>query len=69
MQNRYQYVRQKAFQAAAPVAQADFAETLDVCLLAALENDEITTSRAIEMFERLKHFCDVMGKYFERIEK
>lgn len=63
---RYEHAKQEATEAATPVAQADFAETLDLCLVAAIENGEITTSRAVEMLGRFEHFCDILGKYFER---
>lgn len=58
---RYQFARGKVLDAATPVGQVDFVETLDLCLQAAIESGEITTSRAVEMFGRFEHFCDVLG--------
>jgi len=61
-EGRYQFAKQKAIEVAQLTGQMDFVETLDVCLQAAIEGDEITVGRAVEMFERAGHLCARLGQ-------
>jgi len=62
----YDNAKKFALKKAEKIQQLDFAESLVICVDKAIESEEISEQRGIELFERFEHLCKISHLYFQK---